>query len=265
MGIFDWLHRQRQKTAGRKYWFNPQSNRMERLTASQAKEVMITFTPSDEEVREAIRSVPAHFAVGPTPGGTGTNAVQGNRIDKTGAQVVGQGHGKYYQANECRQLFGACYSAGAAPGATISTTAHLSLQAVVSSTVWLSVCRVRTAYVSGTIGTGTMFHCVNPTTTQTAPSSGNAPTVVNLSGGGAGSGVVRAGSTVVAPTVYSPYLTLDPMLATSVLGLPLKVEDMDGEILLQPGASYQLQSIAAAGSSPLLASGVVWEEIPIPS
>ena len=38
---------------------------------------------------------------------------------------------------------------------------------------------------------------------------------------------------------------------------------IDGEIVLEPGTSYQLQAVAAAGSSPKITAGVTWEEIPI--
>lgn len=188
------------------------------------------------------------------------------RASKSGATVVSQAHGKYFEAAGRGTVFGACHAAGAAPGTTISTTAHLALYNPQNSGYLIVVHKVRTAYVSGTIGTGTMFHCINTSTTQTAPSSGNAPTVVCLSGGSTETavGVVRAGATVVAPTVIAPYCTLAPILATSVVHPTLVWEDIDGEIVLQPGTSYQLQSIAAAGTSPLLASGVTWEEIPIP-
>lgn len=201
--------------------------------------------------------------VGPYYGGAGTNNVVGVALDKTGDQRIAMAHGKYYVANEDGKMFGAVHNAGDAPGTTISTTACACLYNPVGSGVNLSVCKVSIGYVSGTIGTGTMFHCVNMTTTQTAP-TGTAATggVVNLGGGGAGQGQYFSTATVVAPKAYRPFVTLDPMLATSVLGLPLKVEDMDGEILLPPGTSYQIQSIAAAGTSPLFAVGIVWRELP---
>jgi hypothetical protein len=38
------------------------------------------------------------------------------------------------------------------------------------------------------------------------------------------------------------------------------VEDVDGMIVLEPGAGWYLATKSAAGSSPLVDVGVVWEE-----
>lgn len=205
----------------------------------------------------------ANANVGPYYGGQGTNNVVGIALDKAGNQRITQGNPKYYAANEDQKLFAACHNAGDAPGTTISTTAMACLYNPQGSGVNLVLCKVTVAYVSGTIGTGTMFHTVNMTNTQTAP-SGTAATggVVNLSGGGAGQGLYSSTSTVVAPKVTRPFIGLAPYLASSVVAFPIYTEDMDGEILLPPGTSYQLQSIAAAGTSPLFAAAFVWREIP---
>ena len=40
-------------------------------------------------------------------------------------------------------------------------------------------------------------------------------------------------------------------------------EDIDGEIVLEPGTSYQLQAVAAAGTTPKITAGITWEEITI--
>lgn len=186
------------------------------------------------------------------------------RFDKTAASVFAQAHGKYYQANELNQLFSACHNAGDAPVQTISTTAQMCIYNPIGSTVRLILCKVVAAYVSGTIGTGTVFHCLNNTNTQTAP-TGTAATggVINLAGGGAGQGQYFSTATVVAGKVTRPWFGLAPYLASSVVAFPTYVEDMDGEIVIQPGCSYQVQSIAAAGTSPLFAWGAVWEEVPL--
>ena len=201
--------------------------------------------------------------VGPYYGGVGTNNVVGVAIDKTGAQRVSQSHGKYYVSNEDQKMYAACHNAGDAPGTTISTTAAMCIYNPQGSGVNIEICKVTVAYVSGTLGTGTLFHAVNMTNTQTAP-SGTAATggVVNLSGGGAGQGQYFSTATVVAPKVTRPFIGLAPVLASTAVPFPVYTEDMDGEILLPPGTSYQLQSIAAAGTSPLLAFSCTWRELP---
>ena len=193
---------------------------------------------------------------------TASSPSSSQRFDKTAASVFAQAHGKYYQANEMRNLFSTCHNAGDAPPGTISTTAAACLYNPIGSTVNLILCKVSAAYVSGTIGTGTVFHSVNMTATQTAP-TGTAATggVVNLSGGGAGQGQYFSTATVVAPKVTRPWFGLAPYLASSVVGFPQYIDDMEGEIVIPPGCSYQIQSIAAAGTSPLFAWGIVWEEV----
>ena len=202
------------------------------------------------------------MAVGPQLGGSGTTPT--TRYGVTGDTIASAGHGKYTEASTRGVLFAACHNAGDAPGTTISTTAMLCLYNPQNSTVRLVVKRVYIAYVSGTIGTGTMFHCGNATPTQTAP-TGTAATggVVNCNIGNAAAaqGTPLWTASVVAPKVLTPFMTLAPILATSVITPVLTYEDLDGFISVQPGCSYQLQSNAAGGSTPLFATGIVWEEM----
>jgi hypothetical protein len=206
------------------------------------------------------------FNVGATYGGTGTNGVQGQRLSKSGALSISQAAPKYQEQSSLGVMFSACHNAGDAPGTTISTSAHTCLYNPPGSTVRVILARVYLGYVSGTIGTGTMFHCANPTINQTAP-SGTAPTggVVNLSIGNtaAAQAVPSWTSTVVAPKVLTPLTTLSPDLASTVLALTIWADEIDGWITLLPGTSYQIQSIAAGGSTPLISSGLVWIEEPL--
>lgn len=189
------------------------------------------------------------------------------RGTRTGGYAFAAEHGEYFEMAHRGTMFAACVAAGAAPGTTISTTACAVLYNPAGSGKRLAIYQVRQAYVSGTLGTGTMFHCINGTATQTAPSGGTAATVVNMAGGNAGAavGVFRAGATVVAGTVFAPFCTLAPILATSVVHPTLTWEDLRGGVVLEPGTSYQLQSVAAAGTAPLVSVGISWDEVSIPS
>ena len=178
--------------------------------------------------------------VGPIYGPT-ASPVQSQRISKSGAQSVSAAAPTYQEQSNLGVMFAATHNAGDAPNTTISTTAHTCLYNPAGSTVRVILCRVYVAYVSGTIGTGTMFHCANPTITQTKP-TGTAPTggIVNCSIGNTApaQAIPLWTATVVAPTVLTPLLTLSPMLASSVITPVLVIDDVAGWITLLPGTSY---------------------------
>jgi hypothetical protein len=60
----------------------------------------------------------------------------------------------------------------------------------------------------------------------------------------------------------APFVRLSAELASTASPMQDLYEDMDGEIVLEPGTSYQLQA-AAAGSTPNITAGVTWEEIAV--
>jgi hypothetical protein len=127
--------------------------------------------------------------------------------------------------------------------------------------------KVSAAYVSGTLSSGPVYHCAIISTTQAAPTGGTLLTNVCLDIGSAttGTGVVRTGATVAAGVkALRPMFSTAPELASSVLGFSGYTEDVDGEFVVEPGASYQIQSVqAGAGTSPLISFGVTWTEEPI--
>jgi hypothetical protein len=221
---------------------------------------------SDDEVIRAIRSIPKHYAVGPTLGALGTTPAT-PRYGTTGESITAPAHGKYYEAASRGVLFSACQQGtGTAPGTALGTTAFLALYNPAGSQKRLVVGKVAIAYVSGTLGIGILYHCIDKTTTQVAPSGGTALTVVctSLGNNPPASGVPRVNATVAATLVaYRPFCTLPPFLASTAVQPFAVVEDMDGELVVEPGCSYQLQAIAAAGTSPLLLPGITWEEVPV--
>ena len=207
---------------------------------------------------------PLTLRVGPQTNADGTTPV--GRSAKTGEQCVSQAHGKYYEAAHRGALFAACeQGSGVAPGTALGTTAALVLYNPPNSGKRLAIKKVRVGYISGTLGAGTLYHCVNNTTTQTAPSSGTllTPVCSDVGNGASPVGVARVGATTVQPVAYAPFASLNAMLATTATN-PVQVEeDLDGEIVLEPGTTYQLQAVAAAGSSPKITAGITWEEVPI--
>lgn len=189
------------------------------------------------------------------------------REGKTLEQIVGQAHGKYFEAGSRGMLWGACdQGAGVAPGTALGTTAMFVLYNPVNSGRRLAVKKVSVGYFSGTLGAGTLYHCVLNTPTQTAPSGGTALSAQcsDVGGGGQGSvGLARTGATVVQPLAYRPMCSLTAELASTANQIQAVTEDLDGEIVLEPGTTYQLQAVAAGGSTPKLTVGVTWEEVPL--
>lgn len=199
------------------------------------------------------------------------------RQGKTGEAIVGHAHGRYFEAASRGVLFGAQeQGTGVAPGTALGTTALLSLYNPRTSGKLLVVCKVSLGYVSGTLGAGTVYHCGNLPGESAAvgaiavPSGGTALTVYNRRFGGqvlqasAGPvGVARVGGTVTTPVALRAFCSLQASLASTAVGPWQLVEDVGGEFVVEPGFCYQLQAIAAAGSTPLVSPGVVWEEIPL--
>jgi hypothetical protein len=181
---------------------------------------------------------------------------------------VQSAHGKYYEAAHRGVLFAACDTGGGTAVVTsISTTAMLSLYNPAGSGKRLSVKKVSLGYVSGTLGAGTIYHCINGTNTQAAPSSGTAltPNCSDVGNLGTPVGVAKVGSTVASGTkAYRPFCSSFAELATTANPLQLIAEDVDGEIVVEPGCSYQVQAVmGAAGTSPVVTLGVTWEEVTI--
>ncbi len=211
------------------------------------------------------------MAVGPVLGADGTTPATG-RQSKTGEATVTQAHGKYYEASSRGALFVAAgQGAGTAPGTALGTTAYFALYNPPGSAKRLSIKRVRNGYISGTLGAGTLFHCMNPMAAGTAlpakPTGGTAltayPTDVGNQSGVVAVGLPFVGATVTQPVIYGPICSLFAELASTANGLQQVNEDVDGEIVVEPGYCYQIQAVAAAGTSPLLSPSVVWEEVPI--
>lgn len=198
------------------------------------------------------------------------------RQGKTSEAIVGQAHGKYYEAASRGLLFGACEQSGVAPGTSLGTTACLSLYNPIGSGKLVAVKKVSVGYISGTLGAGTIFHCGNmPGNAGTIgavaqPSGGTSLTIYNrhlgmqvLLASAKSIAEVRTGSTVTTPVALRPFCSLQASLASTAVGPWAMTEDVDGEFVIEPGFCYQLQAIAAAGSTPLVAPGITWEEIPI--
>lgn len=208
------------------------------------------------------------MSVGPVVGADGTTPATG-RQGKTGEATVSQSHGKYYEPASRGVLFAACdQGVGVTVQVTLTTTATMSLHNPVGSGKRLAIKKVSVAYFSGTMPAGAFYHgFLAPG--NTLPSGGTALTANSTDIGStlsaaAGSGVAIAGSTVTAGKPLYAFASSLPVLATTAVFGGTIEEDVDGAIVLEPGAQYQLLGVfGATGTSPKVSPSIVWEEIPI--
>ncbi len=202
-----------------------------------------------------------------TPGPAAPYGPVGARFGKTGEQIVGQAHGKYFEAVHRGNCY--CASAGAtgqAPGTALGATAMFTLWNPSGSGKRLKVMRASLGYISGTLGAGSIFYCASSSPTTTLPTSGTAVTPINCDIGTASSSVAKVGygqTLPATPTALRPFASLDAALASSVTGFRNVTEDVDGEFVIEPGCGLSLEGVCAAGSTPVMSPGFSWEEVPI--
>lgn len=181
------------------------------------------------------------------------------------ADIVTQPFGKYYQAALAGYIFGAMTpDGGVAPGTDLtSTTPPVSLYNPNGSGVNLVLLKARLAYVSGTLGAGEMVWVAN-TSLSAAATTGTDLTVVNHKlGQGAGVGKPFHTATIpAAGTITRVAFSLDASLASTAGVNLLQEDDVDGAIIIQPGATISLVADAAAGSTPRVAISLLWAEVP---
>lgn len=186
------------------------------------------------------------------------------RLSKTGAQVVTNAHGKYHEAAARGKLFIASIAvAGVAPGTALSTTPAFAIWNPVGSGILVSIKQIFLGYVSGTLGAGSMVHAMN-VSQVTAPTGGTELVAVPaLLSGARGAARSFTGSTVsAATTLLRPSMSLGAGLASTAAFPSLVMDEVDGGIVIPQGVVYAYQGVAAAGTSPLVMIGAVYEEIP---
>jgi hypothetical protein len=204
--------------------------------------------------------------VGAVTGADGTS--QQSRAGKTGEQIVSQAHGKYYEGASRGNVYSACVPAatGVAPGTALGATAAFALQNPKGSGKRLAIKKVSAGYVSGTLGAGAVFHCANTNPAAAQVTGGTAVTPTNNDLGAANNSVAvcQFNTTLPAtPTALYPFCNLGAEVAATAVQPQTVTEDVDGAIVVEPGCCWSLEAVAAAGSSPLMTFGVVWEEVPI--
>lgn len=194
---------------------------------------------------------------------TADNGQVVNRHGRSGEKIVGQGVGERYESASRGLIYIASTAvAGVAPGTALSTTPPLDIHNPEGSGILVSILDVYVAYISGTLGAGSLVHA---RTAQTGvPTTGTTLTIQNARlGVAAGFATAGQGRTVSAtPTLIRPSgIILGASLATTAALPVLMHENVNGGIVIPENQDWSFEAIAAGGSTPLLLLSVVWQEI----
>lgn len=149
-------------------------------------------------------------------------------------------------------------SSGLTPGTALTTTSPFGLWNPPNNTYNLEVLDVSVGYVSGTMGAGAMYLCWEAVAVTATP-TGTACNSVNALGGPNGAAVGNPSygyhtlsSLNGSPLVLFPFLNFGPYLATSVLSERGATFNVEGRVVVTPGALLRVCSVATAGTSPLV-------------
>lgn len=203
----------------------------------------------------------------------------GVREGKTGEQIIGQAHGKYYEAAMRGNLYSCVtVAAGRALGTALGLTPPITVYNPLGSNKFLAIKRVGFSSINvstGVFGTGTLFHCVytlnGPVATQggTVPALGTAGTILNCLIGAPQASI----ATVIElptlhttnPVIVMPFANISEVASGTIAGNSNTVfDDVDGAIVLGPGSGWCLEGITAAIANVQTgAFSVCWEEIPL--
>jgi hypothetical protein len=209
--------------------------------------------------------------VGPTYAAAGSPAAFDARQGEHGETIMQQLSGEYSEQCKRGNIY-AGQATGLTPTTAISgtTSAPLVLYNPFGSGKRLKLLKVGYGpAATGTLGSGTVFHCGftlnGPTATQTGViPTGTAITPICLDLGNANQSVAVLLSTA---TLHAAAAALYPLASqgeevggtTATQPSPI-VEEVKGCITLEPGGGYTNGTVSAAGSSPLVDIGFVWEE-----
>lgn len=199
--------------------------------------------------------------VGAQSSGDGNSATL--RAGRQGDLIVSHLNGRYYEQALRGNLFYAQTAlTGVAPGTALGTTGAYTLYNPIASGKNLVVLEGVMGYISGTLGAGTVSWAAN-TNPAAAAVTGTAIVPVNaLLGGAASVAAPKTTSTLpVAPTPIRTFASLQASLASTAVAPWAARDVVDGAIIVTPGCAVTLHATAAAGTSPLVVFGVLYEEI----
>lgn len=184
------------------------------------------------------------------------------RSEKTGALVIQQLHGRYYEQAYRKNLFYAYAAAqtlsavGTAMTGLIlyngTTSVNLVLQKINLAVIATSASMTGISLASGAPGLQTLV----PTTTTAASKTGNC-----FLGG--------VGSQAIAYTIATTLTTVAILslmhntAAINTVGIDSTQIDLEGSIIVPPNTVVALAATGAASASSAVNASIIWEEVPV--
>jgi hypothetical protein len=194
------------------------------------------------------------------------------RVGITSEAIVGDAHGRYYEAVSRGVVFGASMQAGASLGTALTATAvTLTLYNPIGSKVNLAILEVALVLTTmlaapGAPAASTAVYVLaaNLNSLAAAPSAVTAATVRNeLLGGVAGVGLAYTAATLpAAPVIIRPLfgVSYSEITAASIAQLATQfIDPTDAKVILAPNTAITLQAVGAATSGIV---SMMWEEVP---
>lgn len=188
------------------------------------------------------------------------------RAGKLGDQIVSELHGRYYESAYRRAQFIAANQTGVATTVGLATTyTGLCLSNPVGSSVNLVIGKVGIAFpvaVAAGLVYGLMVgYNAGTNVTHTAASTTLRNSFVGV--GAAPVGLVDTSATLpTAPTVSHIFGAVGTAAITVPMTLPTCFYDLEGSIILPPGAYAAVFTSAASGALGFLGS-IGWEEVAV--
>jgi hypothetical protein len=196
------------------------------------------------------------------------------RQDEHGCIVVTQGGGKYKEPTKRGKMFSAINATARAVPASFTTTCPLLVYNPAGSGIRAIIKKVSfSPGVTGTQGNGRISHgkitLNGPGGSQggVVP-TGTAVTPQNLDLGGPNNSAmtVLEQATIVAGVELYHFCNVDAQVDATTVAVDRRTqEDVDGNIVVEPGAGWFLSGVTANQNTPLCFISVVWEEEPIAS
>ncbi len=184
------------------------------------------------------------------------------RAEKTGALVMQQLHGRYYEQTYRKNLFYAYSAAGilSAVGTAMTgtilyngaTNVNLVLQKINLQVVATSASLTGIALASGAPGLQSLV----PTTTTAVTRTGNC-----FLGGPASVAIAYSVATTLATTAFLSLM--HNTAAINTVGQDFTQIDLEGSIIVPPNTVVCLAALGAASAAAAVVSSIIWEEVPV--
>jgi hypothetical protein len=204
----------------------------------------------------------ANLTIG-VPGPYADNTTSANeRGDRTGATVVTDAHGRYYEASARGKIFGASTQSAIALSLLSSTSTGFILMNPPNSNINIALLDVSVALATAPAGAAPIYLCTVPSTAANCVTTHSTPLVVRcllLPTTATGNALVDSAATLQATPVVIRALGGGPV-ASSMINPAFIRDDIAGEIVLGPNSCIAISALTTAISAVV---SMAWEEIPI--